>query len=146
MIILLGLNFTLISNSEEKRNPFAMQVEHERYRTDLINAIKDNYVVLVTARSMRYMDATLKSIERKTQWQPDEWFFNTGLTPPLFCESILIDHIYPEHGAEVELLAIENNPKVRAMYSRYGIRSMTYINYMMLYRAQRNEKKEKKDV
>ncbi len=141
MIILLGLNFTLVSNSDEKRHPFSFQVEHERYRTDLLNAIKEHYVVLIAGRSMRYMDLTLKNIDRKTQWQPDEWFFNTGLTPPLFCESILTEHIYPEHGKDVQLLAIENNPKVRGMYARYGIHSMTYINYMMQYRARNNENK-----
>ena len=133
MIILLGLNFTLIKNSEEKKTPFLLQIENEQYRQDLIETIKEEYVILVTARPLHYMDMTLNSILAKTKWQPDEWFFNTGLTPPLFAEMVLNDHIYQEHGKEVELLSIENNEKVQAMYNKYGICSLAYLEYMSKY-------------
>ncbi|WP_161791777.1 hypothetical protein [Candidatus Jidaibacter acanthamoebae] len=36
---------------------------------------------------------------------------------------MLKEHVLPKY-ANVEMLAIENNPATRAMYSRYGIRSV----------------------
>ena len=135
MIILLDLNYTLVSNSNDKYQPFSTQIEHERYRDDLLKEIQDKYVVLVTARPMKYADETLSSIAAKVNWQPDEWFFNCGLTPPLFKEKILHDHIFSEHGHDVEIVAIESNPKTREMYRSYGVKAMTYLNFMAHVKA-----------
>lgn len=138
MIVLLDLNYTLVSNSDDKYRPFSTQIEHERYRTDLLREIKDKYVVLITARPAKYTEDTLNSIFSKTDWQPDEYFFNSGLTPPMFKEQVLLDHIYKDHGKDVELLAIESNPKTREMYRRYGVRAMTYLTFMAHVKANKS--------
>ena len=44
-IILLDLNYTLIANSKEIRTmPLDKKIKSQKYETDLINLIKDNYV------------------------------------------------------------------------------------------------------
>ena len=49
-IILLDLNYTLISNSREIRNlPLDKKIKSQKYEEELINLIKDNYVILITA-------------------------------------------------------------------------------------------------
>lgn len=124
MIILLDLNYTLVENSDEKQKPFIKQIEAEQYRAWLVDLVKQHHVILMTARPANYQAATIDSIEEKTGWQPDESYFNAhGLTPPLAKERMLKEHILPKY-ADTEMLAIESNPATRAMYSRYGIRSV----------------------
>jgi len=124
MIILLDLNYTLVENSEEKHKPFVKQIEAERYRAWLVKLIKSHPVILMTARPAQYSAATLASIQEKTGWQPNEALFNCyGLMPPLAKERMLKEHVLPKY-ANAEMLAIESNPATRAMYSRYGIRSV----------------------
>lgn len=50
-IILLDLNYTLVSNQQATRllRPFSLRMAKEEYRKDLLDAIQDNYVVIVTA-------------------------------------------------------------------------------------------------
>lgn len=126
MIILLDLNYTLVENSREKKSPFIKQITNERYREWLIDLIRDYHVILVTARPRKYESDTLRSIKLKTGWLPDEWYFNTGFPPATFKEKALVGQIYPRHGNDNEqYLAIESNPKTKAMYSSYGIRAIT---------------------
>jgi hypothetical protein len=124
MIILLDLNYTLVENSTEKQKPFTKQIEAERYRMWLVELLRPHHVILMTARPEKYHAATIDSIEEKTGWQPDEALFNThGLTPPMAKERMLKEHVLPKYD-EVQFLAIESNPATRAMYARYGIRSV----------------------
>ncbi len=124
MIILLDLNYTLVENSTEKQKPFTKQIEAERYRAWLVNLVKPHHVILMTARPAKYFAETIASIEEKTGWQPDEALFNAyGLTPPVAKERMLKEHVLPKYP-NVEFLAIESNPATRAMYARYGIRSV----------------------
>ena len=49
-IILLDLNYTLIANSKEIWNyPLEKKIKSQKYELDLIELIKDNYVILITA-------------------------------------------------------------------------------------------------
>ena len=49
-IILLDLNYTLIANSREIRNmPLDEMIKSQKYELDLINLIRDNYVILIMA-------------------------------------------------------------------------------------------------
>ncbi len=124
MIILLDLNYTLVENSTEKQKPFTKQIAAERYRAWLVNLVKPHHVILMTARPAKYFAETIASIEEKTGWQPDEALFNAyGLTPPVAKERMLKEHVLPKYGVS-EMLAIESNPATRAMYARYGIRSV----------------------
>ena len=77
-ICLLDLNYTLVGNQATTRmlRPFSRRMEAEEYRTDLIEAIKDDYVIIVTARPDYQMKQTMENIKRKTGWQPQEWYFN----------------------------------------------------------------------
>ena len=42
----------------------------EEYRADLIEAIRDDYVIIVTARPDYQMRQTMENIKKKTGWQP----------------------------------------------------------------------------
>ena len=137
-ICLLDLNYTLVSNQAETRyiRPFSSRMEAEEYRLDLIKAIKDDYVIIVTARPNYQMRQTMENIRRKTGWQPQEWYFNDiNADPPAFKESALHRFIFPKHGQQMGTegtcyYAVESNPKTRTMYNRYGIKGQPYDVFM----------------
>ena len=62
MIILLDLNYTLVANSTEKKRPFAMQIQHEKYREWLVSLVAPYHTILMTARPEMHRQATLDSI------------------------------------------------------------------------------------
>lgn len=127
MIILLDLNFTLVTNSHEKLVPFTRQIYHEQYSQELIDHIKKKTVILVTARPAMHREATLKSIKEKTGWLPHDAYFNEwNLFPPACKKRALETYIIPQYGDDLKrYLAIESNPKTRAMYIGNGIRAVT---------------------
>ncbi|WP_417092991.1 helicase RepA family protein [Intestinimonas timonensis] len=101
-ICLLDLNYTLVGNQADTRmlRPFSRRMAAEEYRADLIEAIKDDYVIIVTARPDYQMKQTMENIKRKTGWQPQEWYFNDiNGEPPVFKESALQRFIFPKHGS-----------------------------------------------
>ncbi len=60
-IILLDLNYTLIANSKEIRMmPLDEKIKNQEYEMELIDLIKDNYVILITAspykRSLKFLE------------------------------------------------------------------------------------------
>lgn len=131
MIILLDLNFTLVANSEQKIKPFTNQIVREAYRLDLLERIKKDRVILVTARPEVHKPQTLGSIMSKTGWQPEDSYFNHGLMPPAFKSYAFEKFIAPKYGVDPELyLAIESNPRTRAMYQKKGIKAITYKDFM----------------
>lgn len=77
-ICLLDLNYTLVSNQATTKTlrPFSQRLAAEEYRTDLIEAVRGDRVILITARPDRQREETLANILRKTGWQPQEWYFN----------------------------------------------------------------------
>ena len=129
-IILLDLNYTLVSNQRDTRTirPFSARLAYEEYRADLIKAIGENYVILITARPSYQGDQTLENVERKTGWMPGEAYFNDlNYDPPRIKESILQRFVFPRHGMEgSKYFAVESNPKTRAMYAKYGIKAEPY--------------------
>lgn len=129
-ICLLDLNYTLVGNQATTRmlRPFNKRMEAEEYRLDLLEAIKDDYVIIVTARPAYQARQTLENIKRKTGWQPQEWYFNDiDAEPPVFKESALRRFIFPRHGQDgSQFYAVESNPKTRAMYDKYGIYARPY--------------------
>lgn len=124
-ICLLDLNYTLVSNHAATKTlrPFSRRLEAEEYRADLIEAVRGDHVILITARPDRQQEETLANILRKTGWQPQEWYFNDiDAWPPAFKKSALQRFIFPKHGEDGGLYyAVESNPRTRAMYRRYGI-------------------------
>ena len=133
-ICLLDLNYTLVGNQADTRliRPFSRRMEAEEYRMDLIDAIKNDYVIIITARPDYQMKQTMENIKRKTGWQPQEWYFNDiNADPPTFKESALQRFVFPKHGFQMGpegayYYAVESNPKTRAMYKRFGIQGQPY--------------------
>ena len=129
-ICLLDLNYTLVSNQMDTRllRPFSKRMQFEEYRQDLVEAIKDDYVIIITARPNYQQDESLANVKRKTGWTPDEWYFNDiNAEPPAFKERALKKWVFPEHGTDAAVYyAVESNPKTRNMYARYGIKADPY--------------------
>ena len=129
-ICLLDLNYTLVRNQKETRllRPFTRRMEAEEYRLDLIEAVRDDYVIIITARPEHQMLQTMENIKRKTGWQPQEWYFNDiDANPPAFKKSALQRFVFPRHGQDgTQYYAVESNPRTRAMYARFGIEAKPY--------------------
>jgi len=129
-ICLLDLNFTLVGNQAVSRalRPFSARMAAEEYRLDLIERIKDDYVIIITARPTYQASQTMANIKKKTGWQPAEYYFNdTDSEPPVFKESALKRFVFPKHGNDGALYyAVESNPKTRSMYREYGIAAAPY--------------------
>ena len=122
MIYLLDLNYTLVANSHEKHAPFAEQIRQETYRDWLVALLRSRYVILMTARPVKYRDLTLESIQAKTGWNPNEAYFNSyRLPPPQAKERMLREFVLPPPGRKAAFTAIESNPATHAMYARFGI-------------------------
>ena len=125
MIILLDLNYTLVSNSLTKKSPFTKQIEAEEYRGWMIELVKPYTTILITARPQKHRNQTLQSILDKTGWQPQDAYFNAyNLRPPQAKEKMLLEIIFPSYGRESPYLAIESNPRTRTMYAKYNIPSI----------------------
>ncbi len=122
-IILLDLNYTLIANSKEIRTmPLDKKIKSQKYETDLINLIKDNYVILITASPYRRSHKILRDLKEKTGFEPDESFWNFGRQPPALKKYWMENEVIPQHGDDGDkYLAIESNPATRRMYKKLGI-------------------------
>ena len=133
-ICLLDLNYTLVSNQKETRmlRPFSRRMEGEEYRLDLIEAIKNDYVIIVTARPDYQMKETMENVKRKTGWEPQEMYFNDiNGEPSVFKESALRRFIFPKHGTNPDqFYAVESNPRTRSMYAKYGITATPYEKFI----------------
>ena len=131
MKYLVDLNYTLVGNSpkwgEPRITPFSRQIELETYRQWLVDFLRDKYAILITARPIRYKEQTLARIFSQTNWQPQEVYFaEISATPPEIKEDLLLRYIFPKHGKNgTDFFGIESNPKTRAMYERYGIKSLS---------------------
>ena len=133
-ICLLDLNYTLVGNQQETLNlrPFPRRVAAETYREDLIAAVRDDYVIIITARPTQHQITTMQSIFQKTGWRPQEVYFNDiNAYPSVFKESALKRFIFPKHGTDASrYYGVESNPRTRAMYARYGIQSQPYETFI----------------
>lgn len=122
-IILLDLNYTLIANSKEIFNlPLDEKIKSEKFEMELIDLIKDNYVILITASPYRRSYMILRDIKEKTGFEPNESYWNFGRKPHILKEYWMEHEILPMHGDDPEqYLAIESNPTTRRMYEKLGI-------------------------
>lgn len=138
-ICLLDLNYTLVKNQMDTRmlRPFTRRMEAEEYRLDLIEAIRPDRVIIITARPAYQMRQTMENIRKKTGWAPAEAYFNDlDADPPTFKESALKRFVFPQHGSDgAQYYAVESNPKTRAMYARYGIAARPYSEFIKAFQA-----------
>lgn len=136
-IILLDLNYTLVSNQLKSRGlrPLEARLKAEEYRMDLIEAIQDNYVIIITARPCYQGNASLENIHKKTGWNPKEAYFNDlNLDPPSIKKSILERFVFPKHGTDCsQYYAVESNPRTRAMYAKFGIMAEPYDKFIQRF-------------
>jgi hypothetical protein len=130
LVVLLDLNYTLVCNSEEKNRRFAEQIRGERYRAWLIDLCRPHRTILMTARPVRHAAETLASLLEKNRWQPAEWHFNArNLPPPASKRLALEESVFPAHGrpeSGTRYLALESNPRSRAMYAGRGIPALRW--------------------
>lgn len=131
-IILLDLNYTLISNSKEIRNmPLDEKIRNQKYEDNLINLIKDNYVILITASPYKRSHKILRDIKEKTGFVPNESYWNFGGQPPEVKKYWMENEIIPQHGDDMKVyLAIESNPKTRKMYNDLGVEARPKTDFI----------------
>lgn len=120
-IILLDLNYTLVSNSWRKRKepgPYHWQIGRETYHIWLIDLIKPYTVLLLTVRGQEYRPITLSHLQDLTGWQPHLAYFNpTSIYHgDVIKRSYLHDYILPSFGFDRPYLAIESYALARRMY------------------------------
>ena len=122
-IILLDLNYTLISNSWPIRyEKLPGKITKRKYEHELVDLIKDNYVILITASPYYTSYDSLKHIEENTDFKVDESYLNFNRRPPELKRYWLEKAVLPTHGNNPDrYLAIESNKDTRAMYAEFGI-------------------------
>lgn len=122
-IILLDLNYTLISNSWDIRyDRLPQKIYNRKYEQDLVELIKDNYVILITASPYETSFDSLEHIRENTELQVDESYWNFGKRPPELKKYWMEKAVIPTHGDDTsKYLAIESNKNTRAMYRKLGI-------------------------
>ena len=131
-IILLDLNYTLISNSWKIRyDRLPQKIFNRQYEHELVNKIKDNYVILITASPYYTSFDSLKHIEENTDLKIDESYWNFGKRPHELKEYWLKKAVLPTHGDDPDkYLAIESNEDTREMYARYGIKARSKRDFI----------------
>lgn len=126
MIVLLDLNYTLVANSDQKATPFERQLANEVYRLWLVELLRPERVILITARPERHRSATMARIGRMTGWAPMLAVFNRwGAAPPVAKGHALREVIFPAFGQPdvAKYVGIESNPATRGVYRNLGIDS-----------------------
>ena len=119
----MDLNYTLISNSWKIRHDeLPQKIFNRQYEHELVNKIKDNYVILITASPYETSFDSLKHIEENTDLKIFESYWNFGKRPHELKEYWLEKAVFTTHGDDPsKYLAIESNKDTREMYARFGI-------------------------
>jgi len=122
-IILLDLNYTLIANSWQIRyDKLPQKIFNRKYEHELVDLIKDNYVILITASPDYTAEDSLRHIEENTDLKIAESYWNFGKRPHELKKYWLEKEVLPKHGTNPDkYLAIESNPRTREMYAKFGI-------------------------
>lgn len=94
----------------------------------MVDLLRPEYVVLVTARNIKWGVPTLSRLWTTQKWLPNEAIFNdtdiSGDNAPKIKKTQFLNKIAPRHGTDTKkYFAIESNPRTREMYSSLGIQS-----------------------
>lgn len=139
-IILLDLNYTLISNSQQCYGAYPKRIYQQKYETELLDMIKNNYVILITARPEIFKEETLKHIKKLTGFVPNDSYWNTGygkqgMQPHILKEYWLNNAIFDKYGEDPsQYYAIESNHLTRKMYKKYRIKANKKQDIMAKYK------------
>ena len=129
-IVLMDLNVALSSNFYDMKNyGFEDFVKnHETYRSKTIDLLRPEFVVLITARDVKWGVHTLSRIWKTTQWTPNDALFNdtgiSGQNAPLIKKTQMLKKVYSRYGDNPkQYYAIESNKNTRDMYASLGIQA-----------------------
>ncbi|MBC7463558.1 MAG: hypothetical protein H7227_04795 [Actinobacteria bacterium] len=126
----MELNVALSENfSETKNHSFVNFIAlEEKFQLWLIDLLKTEYVIVITARNDRWKEATLKRIFQESGWNPQEALFNDtgipGKAPPRIKKELMEKYVFPKHGEQANYLAIESNANTRRMYAKLGVKAI----------------------
>lgn len=130
-IVLMDLNVALSSNfgSMQQYGFEDFVKNHEKYRQWMVELLRPEFVILITARNIKWALPTLKHIADETDWQPDVALFNDtgydGADAPMVKEHQMLNHVFKNYGDDPSIYhAIESNSATRAMYRRLGLTSV----------------------
>lgn len=130
-IVLMDLNVALSSNfGSMYQYGFEDFVKnHEKYRQWMVELLRPEFVILITARNIKWAIPTLKRIADETQWQPNVALFNDtgydGQDAPKIKEHQMLNHVFESYGTDPSIYhAIDSNSGTRAMYRRLGLTSV----------------------
>ena len=131
-IILLDLDYTLVSNSWEISHKNSCEkISLRRYEHSLIDIIKYSYVILMASNHYCESFASLKHIEQNTDLIITESYWNFGKSSAEIKKYWLETAVLPTYGYDGErYIAIESNPRTRFMYEDYGIKATHKHNYI----------------
>lgn len=129
----MDLNVALSENfSEMKHHSFINFItSEEKYRLWLIDLLREEYVIVITARDIKWKEQTLKRIFEESGWNPQEALFNdTGIkgdNPPEIKKAAMEKYVLPVHGEDANYLAIESNASTRSMYKKLGVMAINCL-------------------
>ena len=131
-IILLDLNYTLISNSWNIRfDKLPQKIYNRKYEHELVELIKDNYVILITASPYETSFDSLKHIKENTDLEINESYWNFNKRPHELKKYWMETAVLPTHGYDTDkYLAIESNATTRAMYKKLGIEARSKRDFI----------------
>ena len=113
-------NFILSWDIRYDRLP--QKIYNRNYEHELVELIKDNYVILITASPYETSFDSLKHIQENTELQINESYWNFRKRPPELKRYWMKKAVIPTHGDNPnKYLAIESNKNTRAMYKKLGI-------------------------
>lgn len=131
--ILLDYVQTLVQNGNDPRREEFIRarrypdwIKLEVFRPWLVDLLRDQQVILITARSRRYREATMARIQHHGLRLVGAYFSPADMEPPS-AKAWLLDHeIYPNFGKPTpgRYLALESNSRTREMYRGRGIVAM----------------------
>ena len=92
----------------------------------MVDLLRPEYVILITARDKKWAQPTLKRIWDTTKWSPNHAMFNdtgiSGSEAPLVKKKQVLEKVFPQYGDNpAQYFAIESNMRTREMYTGLGV-------------------------
>ena len=132
-IILLDLNQTLASKINMDLKDFTYDVSQDEYRQDLVAAIKNKRIFLITARTSDYEQETIEKIKNDTGLEIERFYFKPISMKykkvSQFKKEVTLA-LFEEGFKPEDFFGIESNSETRENYASIGVKSCPYADYM----------------